>query len=152
MAYRHGGFAVPCGEHELVISPTGCVTNFRDIVQATHGTLLHAWGSQWNSMLHSLSCSWEEPQHPFMDILLFVVLAAKTRRAQNKQPWKRVSASLLHLLQLSVITALHDILHIFIWQTYLPGHVDDQGHIPSRRMRQGLFPCVVHIKVACKPS
>ena len=117
-----------------------------------HMALLHAWGSQWNSMLHFLSCSWEEPQHPFMDILLFVVLAAKTRRAQNKQPWKRVSASLLHLLQLSVITALHDILHIFIWQTYLPGHVDDQGHIPSRRMRQGLFPCVVHIKVACKPS
>ena len=121
-ARQHNGFIVNvnCIAGPLQVNCHGFVTNLHELInREAHSSVATAWGLQWQSMRGeggnlSLSSDWSSPNIALSDVLMFCLLASRTRRSQCKKPWKGPSETFLTKLLQHLIFFLADIIADFV--------------------------------------
>ena len=77
------------GHHVLILQPNGMVLGVQDFLSSLHASVLESWRKVWGNMYSDalVSGPWQG-ELVFLDVLAFVLNAAKVRRSRNMPPWK----------------------------------------------------------------
>ena len=134
LAYEHGGVDIDTGSN-LAVTSGGCVVGLQEYAMNLHASVARSWRLQWDSMAPLLTTEWQSEQLPLLDVVTFLACAAKSRRKQQKKAWdKQRSGTEFEKLKGIVIVFLRNVLHLFIWGTYMSQVDVYNQQVPSRRM------------------
>ena len=134
LAYEHGGVDIDTGSN-LAVTSGGCVVGLQEYAMNLHASVARSWRIQWDSMAPLLTTEWQSEQLPLLDVVTFLACAAKSRRKQQKKAWdKQRSGTEFEKLKGIVILFLRNVLHLFIWGTYMSQVDVYNQQVPSRRM------------------
>ena len=83
------------GHHVLILQPNGMVLGVQDFLSSLHASVLESWRKVWGNMYSDalVSGPWQG-ELVFLDVLAFVLNAAKVRRSRKEKPELDCSATI----------------------------------------------------------
>ena len=122
------------GHHVLILQPNGMVLGVQDFLSSLHASVLESWRKVWGNMYSDalVSGPWQG-ELVFLDVLAFVLNAAKVRRSRNMPPWKNQSLTALQQLRTTFFQILHGAMAHSILE-HVEANEAFERAVPSRRL------------------